>query len=108
MNYKTYDLIRKILFELAGQPPYLFGETDNGRTAQHMARIFEKRAWNVTFLGWWICPGCFRKSKTVAWRRRNSAYIDDRNNWTFMCQECHDEDTANLQADWDDYYASRW
>jgi len=108
MNYKTHDKIKAAIMRLAGQPPYLLnrdGDELNEYVYRHGVRVFDKRSWR-TFV--FICPNCLRISRTVAWRRRNAEYCDDRSNWSFECQECHDEDTENLQADWDDYYASRW
>jgi len=40
------------------------------------------------------------------WRRRNTQYIDEEDNWVFMCDECFELELAYWQERWDEYYAS--
>jgi hypothetical protein len=50
------------------------------------------------------CPTCGVSDGTVARRRRNSAYVDDAENWLVSCMSCYKEDWQRLQGDWDEYY----
>jgi|GEM_PF-5067377 len=53
------------------------------------------------------CPICGAVSDAIAKRRRNAAYLDDKENWLVSCQGCFDRDWDRLQEDWDDYNSGR-
>lgn len=98
--------IRKI-FRLS-EPPFLMDDKDGwkGEIQRHLSKF--DMTWKVGFYGLWRCPCCKRISTNIAWRRRNSAYIDDRSNWLLSCRECHDIDTENFEADWEEYNRGRF
>jgi len=48
-----------------------------------------------------ICPLCGDVSDTIAKRRRNTAYLDDKNNWLISCKACFEEDYENFQELWE-------
>lgn len=50
------------------------------------------------------CPGCGEKDETVAKRRRNTCYANDKSNWTISCQGCYDEDVSNFEHLWSSMY----
>jgi len=45
---------------------------------------------------------CFHKGKK---RRQNTAYVDDKMNWIFLCNECAEINDEQWQERWDEYYA---
>lgn len=45
--------------------------------------------------------------KSGIWRRRNTQYIDEEDNWVFMCDECFEAECAYWAERWEDYYTSR-
>lgn len=52
------------------------------------------------------CPihGWFCRVKKY---RRNTAYVDDKKNYSYGCRLCEEEDWIYMQEMWDDYYSSR-
>ncbi len=55
------------------------------------------------------CPRCERyfryNVKTV---RRNTAYVEESNNWITACKECREDDYEYFAELWNDYYSSIW
>ena len=50
-----------------------------------------------------ICERC--ELRAGQWRRQNTQYYDDRENWVFLCDECQEENEAYSSERWSDYYA---
>lgn len=48
---------------------------------------------------------CFHKGKK---RRQNTAYVDDKLNWVFLCGECAYINDKDWQEKWDEYYGVLW
>lgn len=66
---------------------------------QQHRTIFEK------LLGY--CPCCeryFRRS--IKTTRRNTAYVNEPDNWLTACKKCHIEDEAYFDDLWEQYYGS--
>lgn len=40
------------------------------------------------------------------WHRMNCAYIDEQQNWAWLCQDCYDEVTKMYDEMWQEYYNS--
>lgn len=73
----------------------------NRKRKQHAAKL---PIWKK-LLG--FCPCCgryFRYPVTTA--RRNTAYVEEPNNWLTACNECHEEDYCYYEELWADYYSS--
>ena len=50
-----------------------------------------------------ICERC--NLRVGQWRRQNTQYYDDRENWVFLCDECQEKNEAYWSERWSDYYA---
>ena len=62
---------------------------------------------NIFKIVFGYCPCCEKFFKYgVKTRRRNTAYVDESNNWLTACRTCHKEDTAYFADLWDQYYSS--
>ena len=58
-----------------------------------------------TLLGY--CPCCERYFRYgITTQRRNTAYVEEADNWLTSCKECHDEDDSYFADLWDQYYES--
>lgn len=97
--------ISRLIEWLAPVPPFDVSGDDELESHTHRLFLRHSKIGEITWLP--VCPLCFHIGPT-AWRRRNTAYVDDKLNWLLSCQACYDEDYANFQELWDDYYTSRW
>ena len=50
-----------------------------------------------------ICERC--ELRIGQWRRQNTQYYDDRENWVFLCDGCHVFNEEHWAEMWRDYYA---
>lgn len=82
-----------------------FGIPQYAPPREELGRYFEKIGLTEPQSG--TCPICLEKKETVCARHRNTAYVEPAVNWWVACDECHEEDTANWQERWDDYWNSR-
>ena len=54
-----------------------------------------------------FCPCCERYFRySITTQRRNTAYVEEADNWLTSCKECHNEDDAYFADLWDQYYES--
>jgi hypothetical protein len=49
-----------------------------------------------------VCDWC--RLKIGCWRRQNTQYNDDRQNWVFLCDNCNEENEGYWAAMWKEYY----
>lgn len=52
------------------------------------------------------CQGC--DGPGAIWYRTNSAYVDERQNWSWLCPQCQDRSDADYAEMWDEYWRERW
>ena len=50
------------------------------------------------------CPMCRQRKHSVDYRRRNTAYHDDDQNFHTCCAECHDDACQFWSEMWQDHY----
>ena len=63
--------------------------------------------WYKKILGY--CPRCERYFRYgVKTTRRNTAYVEESNNWITACKKCREEDYEYFAELWNDYYSSIW
>lgn len=55
----------------------------------------------------WCGGPCKHFGFDVKWRRKNTAYVDDKSNWMCSCSECYQETYDYYEERWSDYYSSR-
>lgn len=53
------------------------------------------------------CHYCMRESLTVKTRRRNTAYVNDEDNFVTCCVLCWMEQEKDWEAMWDEYWRGR-
>lgn len=53
------------------------------------------------------CPCCGEIKEDVKRRRRNTAYVNDENNFLTACRECQDRDDEYYAERWEEYYSGR-
>lgn len=71
---------------------------------QQRARLFARYITSGT--AWGNCPCCERFTRSLAFRRRNTAYADERSNYLLSCPDCYEEDAEHWDEMWSEYYAS--
>jgi C4-type Zn-finger protein len=54
------------------------------------------------------CPICNGKTGNVCWRRRNTQYRLDEQNWVLSCLACWREEDNYWAEMWDEYLSDRW
>jgi len=97
---------------MSQKPPFLIDDTDESgdldidtwytkQKMRHLAGFVETEVLDISC----PCPDCPGDGGDVKWRRRNSAYADDKLNWLLSCEKCWQYDTDRLQNDWDEYYS---
>lgn len=48
------------------------------------------------------CDGC--DGPGAVWYRTNSAYVDERSNWAWLCTLCQDRSDRDYAEMWEEYY----
>lgn len=55
-----------------------------------------------------VCPVCGKPFKYPRMRRMNTAYVKDELNYMRSCRRCFEEMEVVYDAQWDEYYSSRF
>lgn len=56
---------------------------------------------------WQRCLHCRDKTPTVKKRRQMTSYVDDRSNWSRLCDDCQKDSDEYWTEMWDEYYRGR-
>lgn len=51
------------------------------------------------------CPRCERELTGVNYRRLNTAYVDEAENWFLSCRDCYNEAVEQFEHQWEEYFS---